>query len=127
MFPSIRSVQVINKGLAIALANGDPIHWYIYAPSGFNELNVDFISRVIESRSTYLWHYGDVIMNAMASLIIGIYLVVSSDGDQRKTSKLRVIGLCEENSPVTGEFPAQRASNADSASIWWRHHEYKRT
>ena len=30
----------------------------------------------------------------------------------KKTSKLRVTGLCEGNSPVTGEFPAQRASNA---------------
>ena len=40
----------------------------------------------------------------------------------RKTSKLRVTGLCEGNSPVTGEFPAQRASNAENASIWWRHH-----
>ena len=26
----------------------------------------------------------------------------------KKTSKLRVSGLCAENSPVTGEFPAQR-------------------
>ena len=25
--------------------------------------------------------------------------------------------------PVTGEFPAQRASNAEKVSIWWRHHE----
>ena len=41
----------------------------------------------------------------------------------RKTSKLRVTGLCEANSPVTGEFPAQRASNAENVSIWWRHHE----
>ena len=40
----------------------------------------------------------------------------------KKTSKLRVTGLCEENSPVTGEFPAQRASNAENDSIWWRHH-----
>ena len=31
----------------------------------------------------------------------------------KKTSKLRVTGLCVGNSPVTGEFPAQRASNAD--------------
>ena len=23
----------------------------------------------------------------------------------------------------TGEFPAQRASNAENVSIWWRHHE----
>ena len=41
----------------------------------------------------------------------------------RKTSKLRATGLCEGNSPVTGEFPAQRASNTENVSIlsWWRH------
>ena len=32
----------------------------------------------------------------------------------KKTSKLRVTGLCAGNSPVTGEFPAQRASNAET-------------
>ena len=41
-----------------------------------------------------------------------------------KKSKLRVTGLCEGNSPVTGEFPAQRASNTENASISWRHHGY---
>ena len=41
----------------------------------------------------------------------------------KKTSKLRVIGLCEGNSPVTGDFPAQRASNAENVSIWWRQHD----
>ena len=40
----------------------------------------------------------------------------------KKTSKLRVTGFCEGNSPVTGEFPAQMASNAENVSIWWRHH-----
>ena len=40
----------------------------------------------------------------------------------KKASKVRVTGLCEGNSPVTGEFPAQRASNAENVSIWWRHH-----
>ena len=40
----------------------------------------------------------------------------------KKTPKLRVTGLCEGNSPVTGEFPAQRASNAENVSIWWHHH-----
>ena len=40
----------------------------------------------------------------------------------KKTSKLRVTGYCEGNSPVTGEFPAQRTSNAENVSIWWRHH-----
>ena len=41
----------------------------------------------------------------------------------KKTSKLRVTGLCAGNSPVTGEFPAQRVSNAENASIRWRHHD----
>ena len=31
----------------------------------------------------------------------------------KKTSKLRVTGLCAGNSPVTGDFPAQMASNAE--------------
>ena len=34
----------------------------------------------------------------------------------KKTSKLHVTGLCEGNSPVTGEFPSQRASNAENVS-----------
>ena len=41
----------------------------------------------------------------------------------KKISKLRVTGLCEGNSPMTGEFPAQRASNAENVSIWWHHHD----
>ena len=40
----------------------------------------------------------------------------------RKTSKLSVTGLYEGNSPVTGEFPAKRTSNAEYIAIWWRHH-----
>ena len=42
----------------------------------------------------------------------------------KKTPKLRVTGLCAW--PVTGEFPAQMASNAENVSIWWRHHTYSR-
>ena len=40
----------------------------------------------------------------------------------KKTSKLSITGLCERNLPVTGGFPSQSASNAESVSIWWRHH-----
>ena len=42
--------------------------------------------------------------------------------NSKKTSKLRVTGLCAGNSPGTGEFPAQMASYAENGSIWWRHH-----
>ena len=34
----------------------------------------------------------------------------------KETSKVRVTGLCKGNSPVTGEFPAQRASYAENVS-----------
>ena len=40
----------------------------------------------------------------------------------KKTSKPHVTGLCEENSPMTSEFPPERASNAVNVSIWWHHH-----
>ena len=35
----------------------------------------------------------------------------------KKTSRLRVTGLCAGNSPVTGEFLAQKASNVENVSI----------
>ena len=38
-----------------------------------------------------------------------------------KTSKLPVTDLREGNSPVTGEFPTQRASNAENVRVWCRH------
>ena len=41
----------------------------------------------------------------------------------KKTSKLRVTGLCAGNSPGTGEFPAEMASNAENIFIWRRHHD----
>ena len=40
----------------------------------------------------------------------------------KKTSKLRDTGLCDANSPVTGEFPPQRARNAENVPIRWRNH-----
>ena len=36
----------------------------------------------------------------------------------KKASRFCVTGLC----PVTGEFPTQKANNAEKASISWRHH-----
>ena len=43
----------------------------------------------------------------------------------KETSKIRVTGLCVGSSPVTDEFPAQRASNAKkcfhlmTSPCWW--------
>ena len=58
----------------------------------------------------------------MVSQITGVSIACSTAGS-KKISKLPVTGLCVGNSPVTDEFPAQSASNAENASIWWRHHE----
>ena len=71
-----------------------------------------------------LQHYSDVLMGKMAYQITSLTIVYSTvySGTSKKTSQLRVTGLCAGNSPVTGEFPAQMACNADSVSIWWRHH-----
>ena len=43
-------------------------------------------------------------------------------GRSKKTSKICITVLCAGNSPVTSEFPTQRASNAEIVSIWWCHH-----
>ena len=66
-----------------------------------------------------LYHYNDVKMGPM-----GPHCLLNRWFRRRskKTSKLRVTGLCAGNSPVTGEFPAQMTSNAEKVSIWWRHH-----
>ena len=61
-------------------------------------------------------------MAAMAGQIttLTIFIEAFIRAQSKETSKLRVIGLCEGNSPVTSEFPAQRASNAENFPIWWR-------
>ena len=61
-------------------------------------------------------------MIAMASQITSLTIVYSTVCPGADKKKLRVTGLCEGNSPVTGEFPAQKTSNAENVSIWWRHH-----
>ena len=70
------------------------------------------------------FHYTDVTMSSMASQITSLTIVYNRLFRRRpkKTSKLCVTGLCAGNSPVTGEFPAQMASNAENVPIWWRHH-----
>ena len=70
-----------------------------------------------------LKHYGNVMIGTMASQITLFLLNSLVMRRSKKTSKLRITGLCAGNSPVTDEFPAQMASNAENVSIWWRHHE----
>ena len=67
-------------------------------------------------------YYGDVIMDAMASQITNLTIVYSTTylgTDKRKHQSSA--DLCAGNPLVTGEFPAQMASDAENVSIWWRH------
>ena len=50
-------------------------------------------------------------MGAIASQITIVYSTVYSDADQRKHQSAASLAICAGNSPVTGEFPAQMASN----------------
>ena len=56
-------------------------------------------------------HYSDVIMSAItgiSSVYSTVFRCIS-----KKSSKLRITGLCEGNSQVTSELRAQRASKAE--------------
>ena len=60
-------------------------------------------------------------MGEMAFQIISSKIVnstVYSSTDQRKYQCSASLAF------VTGEFPTKKASNAENASIWWRHHGY---
>ena len=83
----------------------------------YKEVSFHFVKEI-------LMHYSDVIMSVMASnhqphdcLLKRLFRPRS-----KKTSKLRLTGLCDRNSPVTGEFPTQRASKVENVSFWWHHH-----
>ena len=64
-------------------------------------------------------------MGAMASQITSltiVYATVYLGADQRKHQSSA--SLAFGNSPVTGEFPAQMASNTENVSIWRGHHDF---
>ena len=109
-----------------------------YQASGFNHYSARLISRhcLICSRNSllndwvesiglhqlYLWWLQVLKERPHDCLLNHLFRHRS-----KKTSKLRVTGLCAGNSPGTGEFPAQRDSYAENVSIWWRHHVIKQT
>ena len=69
-------------------------------------------------------HYNDVIMGTMASQITSLTIVYSTVIQAQIKENIKAPRhwpLCGEFTG-TGEFPAQRVSNAENVSIWWRHH-----
>ena len=67
-------------------------------------------------------------MRARASQIIvhwAAWPTATSVSQQWKHQSFALLTLCEGNPPVTGGFPSQKASNVESVSMPWRHHELK--
>ena len=62
------------------------------------------------------WHYSDVIMTSRTTGVSIVFSTACSGAYQREHQS------CVSLHFVTGEFPAQRPSDAENVSIWWRHH-----
>ena len=108
LWPSLEANNVINNNRWCYW-----VHW-VHPPKCWN--NISCIWRVV----SLLWRHNgrDGISNRQPRLCL---LNRSSRRRSKKTSKLRVTGLCAGDSSVTGEFPAQMDSYAENVSIWWRH------
>ena len=73
-------------------------------------------------------HYNDVIMSAMASQITSLTIVYSTVFFQ---VQIKENIKAPRHWPLCGEFtgdrwiPAEKTSNAENVSIWWRHHVHQ--
>ena len=73
---------------------------------------------------TLQWHHSEQNGKSAISRLFTQPLIQSAD--QRKNQSSAPLAFVR-NPPVTGEFPTQRASNAENVSIWWHHHGYQNT
>ena len=100
-------------------------------------INIAFLKKKPSDVLRWKWclfYYWNVYHNNQNVTVFGVFQCIKSDGlsnhrrlqclhnrsfrrKSKKISKLRVIGLCAGNSSMTGEFPAQKASNAENVSI----------
>ena len=98
--------------------------WLILGPSSVSLHNIRNTVHVV--RISLRWRHNvhrGVSYHRRLVCLFNRYFRLTS----KKTSKPALLALCDENSPVTGGFPSQRASNAETDSIWWRHHVFKET
>ena len=112
------------RWLAVITSNISPKHYKVDSTIGSDNdgMVVDtpvILSWIAELPLQWRHKWSDGVSNHQPHECLLIRLFRRSS---KKTSELRVTGLCVGNSPVTGEFPAQMASNAEIVSIWWRHH-----
>ena len=77
--------------------------------------NPYFLNICCMIRTSFL-HYSDVIMSPMASQItdlVIVYSTVYTDTVQRKHLSSASLAFVRGNSPLTGEFPAQKGQHRD--------------
>ena len=84
-------------------------------------LETDFLLVTLRPSLSLQWRHNGVSNHQPHDCLLNRLVSRRSE----KTSKLRDTGLCEGNSPRTGEFPAQIASNAENVSIWRTHPEFR--
>ena len=121
------SFNLISKGKCLC-----PVFWYIHwtpSPPSNSDEEYCAVRRTITTQHRIYTHTVERCVNHFERARRCLKLPASrlftqlfSQMQIKETSKLRVTGLCEGNSPVTGEFPAQRARNVENVSISWRHH-----
>ena len=86
-----------------------------------NDLKTLITEHMSQSKFTFQWHHNerDGVSNHQPHECLRNCLFRHKS---KKTPKLHVTDLWQGNSPVTGEFPTQRASKAKNVSLWWHHH-----
>ena len=104
--------------------------WFLWSQAEHTlEHTVEWL--VIGDGMILMWHhcivprnlYSDIIMSVLVSEITGVSMDLCFKAQIKENIKIHVTGLCEANTPVTGGFSSQRASNVKNVSIWWCHHE----
>ena len=86
-----------------------------------NAITISTLNWSISSLDLHSSHNNDVIMNATASQpVLRLFTQLFIQSQIKENMKApRYWPLWGE---FTGEFPAQKVSNAKNVSIWWRHH-----
>ena len=79
----------------------------------------------VSSWYTLLWRHNGANASQITSFTV-VGSTVYSGADQRKHKSSASLAFVRGISPETGEFPAQRVSNAENVSIWWRHYGWPR-
>ena len=102
---------------------GCQIHWW-QLPQ-IDGLTQDCSNSSALANHPVMYHYNDIIISTTASQITSlttVYSIVYSCADQRKHQSTASLAFVSGIHRWPVNSPAQRASNAENVSIWWRHY-----